>query len=224
MSLFIALEGIDGAGKTTQIHILAQRLQEWGCSSPLVLHEPGGTPLGERLAQLLKHDLETQLTPEAELLLFGAARAQLVQEVIRPALAEGKIVLCDRYVGSTLAYQGFGRGLELARIWEVNQLATGGLLPDLTLLLDVPVEEGLRRKGKQSNLLQLDLFDPSPFDRFHDETLSFHQRIRQGYLKLATPSNDPYHAGTWVRIDGTKKVEEVADMIWAAVAPLLEAP
>ena len=199
--------------------MLSQRLEALGEAPPLLLHEPGGTPLGEQLGQLLKHGLDTPLSPEAELLLFSAARAQLVREVITPALTEGRIVLCDRYLGSTLAYQGFGRGLDLTSIWEVSQLATQGLMPHVTLLLDVPVDVGLQRKSTER--LQLSLFGTQAQDRFEDEFTSFHQRIRQGYLTLAMSPDEAYAQGNWVRIDGAQPVEAVADAIWAAVQPIL---
>ncbi|MCX7912940.1 MAG: dTMP kinase, partial [Dehalococcoidales bacterium] len=143
MSLFITFEGGEGSGKSTQVQRLYHRLCRAGFAVVLV-REPGGTPLGERLGRLLKHSRrsEVAIAPVAELFLFNACRAQLVSDVILPALDRGEIVLCDRYSDSTLAYQGYGRGLDLGTVRTVNRLATGRAIPDLTVLLDIPVEEG----------------------------------------------------------------------------------
>ena len=222
--LFIAVEGIDGAGKTTQVDLLARRLSN-RCSLPVfVVHEPGGTALGEALRQLLIHDHNVPLTPHAELLLFAAARAQLVEERIKPFLDEEGIVLCDRFSGSTLAYQGYGRGLDLERIRELNTLATRDLFPDLTILLDVPPDVGLKRKRNQGSTLgsgiQLNL-DWGAFDRFEDEAGAFHLRVREGYLKLASGNSTKYSPGSWVVLDGSPPLEQVSDAVWAAVEPLV---
>lgn len=223
--MFIAVEGIDGAGKTTQVGFLVQRLRG-ACPVPVVvLHEPGGTLLGEAIGQLLKHDPHVAPTPEAELLMFLASRAQLVREVIQPALESGQIVVCDRFGASTLAYQGYGRGLDLELIRTMQDFATGGLIPSLTVLLDVPVGVGLKRKRsevvREGGILQLSMFDRAAFDRFHDEATAFHQRVREGYLRLAAQATEQQGAGRWVVLDGTPPPEQVAEAVWAVVQPLL---
>ncbi len=225
--LFLALEGIDGAGKSTQASLLTQQLEALGLSVE-VLHEPGDTVLGEHLRELLKHDEQAAPTHDAELLLFAAARSQLVSQRIKPLLNAGTIVICDRYIGSTLAYQGFGRGLALERIVAVNQIATNGLVPNLTILLNITVNAGLSRKAKRqveaSGGLQI-AFDSvaadHSFDRFEDEAVAFQHRIREGYLAVAMASLEKYSAGQWVTIDGMKPIHAVAESIWNVVAPLV---
>jgi dTMP kinase len=173
---FIVFEGVEGAGKTTQIQQTATWLQNC-CSLEqeiVITCEPGGTKLGQRIRQLLLEDTDERVDRRTELLLYGADRAQHVEAVIRPQLDRGNIVLCDRFTDSTIAYQGYGRGFELAEIDRVNQLATGGLQSDLTLWLDLDVSIGLERvsvRGKP--------------DRIERATLDFHQRVRQGYQELA---------------------------------------
>lgn len=220
MRLFIVLEGIDGAGKTTQAALLQERLTALPGASVVVLHEPGGTELGEEVARLVKHT-GGDLTPEAELLLFLASRAQLVREVLSPALERGDIVLCDRFGASTRAYQGYGRGLDLKDIEGPLVLAAGGLVPDLTILLNVPVDVGLKRKqneaARREQALQFNMFDPRAYDRFHDEESAFHERVRQGFLKLAAEDK----AARWVVLDGTPSPEAVSEAVWAAVHPLV---
>ena len=169
MSLFITFEGGEGCGKSSQSKLLYNRLKK--LAIPVLLtHEPGVTALGKKITRLLKWSSDTAISPLAELLLFNASRAQLVAEVITPALEKDTVVLCDRYADSTTAYQGYGRGLDMAVVTAVNRIGTQGLLPDLTILLDVPVEEGLARKQ-----------DKKP-DRFQTENISFHRRVREGYL------------------------------------------
>lgn len=224
MPLFIAFEGLDGAGKTTQVELLTARLEQRGIAV-LHVHEPGGTALGERVRALVKHEVETALTPEAELLLFAASRAQLVTEVLRPALAAGTLLIADRFAASTYAYQGYGRGLDVSAIAGVQAFATGGLAPDLTILLDITPDLGLRRKGRpagvQPDPLQFSLFPDMepPSDRFEDETVDFARRVREGYLRLASDG----HAvgGKWRVIDGGQPVEVVAEQVWQAVYQLL---
>jgi dTMP kinase len=198
---FITFEGGEGSGKSTQSQLLADHLTSAG-RTVLRLREPGATPLGESLRELLLHR-RTGMSPEAELLLFLAARAELVRSVIRPALDAGTVVICDRFSDSTFAYQGYGRGLELGRLRTLNDWATGGLVPDLTVLLDVPVEVGLRRKHGETDAFQL-------------ETVEFHERVRQGYLSLAT--SEP---SRWLVADGTMPVAEIAARITEAVTTLI---
>ncbi len=149
--MFISFEGVDGSGKTTQVELLAEQLRSQG-REVVATREPGGTDLGERIRDMILHGDE--MAPWAEASLFAAARAQLVDEVIRPALARGADVLCDRYIDSSLAYQGIGRGLGVERVLELNQLATAGLLPDRTFVLLVPLEEATRRRGSDSDRLE----------------------------------------------------------------------
>lgn len=167
---FITLEGIDGAGKSTQVALLKEFVAErWG--GGVFTREPGGTPLSERIRQLLLDPAWGELAGQTEILLYSAARAQLVSEVIQPALARGLLVVCERYVDSTLAYQGYGLGYDLEQINAVNALATSGLWPDVTFLLDIDPVEGLRRAGRS--------------DRIERRGLEFHRRVREGYLQLA---------------------------------------
>jgi dTMP kinase len=194
---------VEGCGKSTQSRRLYRRL-EMMAVPVLLTHEPGGSALGRRIARLLKWSGETPILPLAELLLFNASRAQLVRDVVRPALGEGQVVICDRFDDSTTAYQGYGRRLDMAIVESINAAATGGLVPDLTVLLDMPGEVGLARKGGEK------------LDRFHAETAAFHRRVREGYLKLA--KEEP---GRWLVIDAEKDRNEIAAVIWQRVSKLL---
>ncbi|MBU1748104.1 MAG: dTMP kinase [Chloroflexi bacterium] len=206
---FITFEGPEGCGKTTQTQVLAQRLRELGHVVTLT-REPGGTVLGERVRQLLLHAIDVPLAPRAEALLFAASRAQFVEEAIRPPLAAGEVVLCDRYADSTLAYQGYGRDLDRRALREVLDFATGGLTPDLTLLLDLPAEEGLRRK-----LQALVPGEMPNWDRFEQQDMDFHRRVREGYRQLAAAG------GRWVVVDATQPVPDVERYIWQVVTQAL---
>tara|TARA_B100001964_G_scaffold57413_1_gene64931 strand:+ start:349 stop:972 length:624 start_codon:yes stop_codon:yes gene_type:complete len=174
VSLFITLEGPEGSGKTTQCQRLEQHLSGKGYDV-LRTREPGGTPIGQQVRGVLLDQNNCAMTPEAEFLLFSASRAQLVREVIRPHLEKGGVVVCDRFFDSSIAYQGYGHRLERKVLREATRLATGGLQPDLTLLLDIPPEEGLRRRKQQSE----------QWNRLDAYELSFHARVRQGFLTLA---------------------------------------
>ncbi len=203
MSLFITFEGIEGCGKSTQAKALAFKLRQQDV--PVVLtHEPGGTPLGREIRHTLKKNRPKAPSVISELLLFASARAQLVTEVIYPKLKEGKIILCDRFADSTLAYQGYGRGIDLDIIRGINALVTQGLKPDLTILLDLPVESGLARRGGKR------------LDRFEQESLDFHRRVREGYLKLAAEEPE-----RWVVIDATLSKQRIAKIVWEKVSQLL---
>ena len=176
---FITLEGPEGSGKSTHARLLVAQLQDGGYSV-IIAREPGGTPVGEAVRRLLQHDAGGEgMAAEAELFLFMASRAQLVRQVISPALAEGVCVVCDRFADSTTAYQGYARGCDVETILVLNDLATGGLAPDLTILLDVDVKAGFER------LQQRNLCHGMEKDRIERETLGFHERVRSGYLELA---------------------------------------
>ncbi|MBI3943903.1 MAG: dTMP kinase [Chloroflexi bacterium] len=206
---FITFEGPEGAGKSTQTQRLAKRLEQAGFPCMLT-REPGGTPIGDRIRAILLDSANAGMIAEAEILLFSASRAQLVAECIRPSLAAGCSVICDRYADSTLAYQGYGRGLDLVRLREITAFATGGLTPDLTVFLDLPVIEGLKRRhlafqGGEGELNRLDC-----------QSLEFHERVRAGYLEMASQEQH-----RWVILDGMLPPDQVAAEIWAHVHPLL---
>lgn len=190
--MFISFEGVDGSGKTTQVELLAEQLRSQG-REVVATREPGGTDLGERIRDMILHGDE--MAPWAEASLFAAARAQLVDEVIRPALARGADVLCDRYIDSSLAYQGIGRGLGVERVLELNQLATAGLLPDRTFVLLVPLEEATRRRGSDS-------------DRLERAGLEFVEFVDRAYQDLAQ-----VFPTRIVCADGTQPPEELARLI-----------
>ncbi len=176
--LFLVLEGVEGCGKSTQAALLDRWLTAAGISHT-VAREPGGTPVGESIRQVLLHRVDLQMPPETEMLLYVAARAAFVRDIVRPALARGDVLVADRYELSTFAYQGYGRGLDLDRVRGVNDVATGGLLPDLYLVLDVPVSEGRGRQAAEGK----------PDDRIEGAGNHFLERVRDGYLEMAR--NDP---------------------------------
>lgn len=213
----IVLEGVEGCGKSTQLQLLStwlldsdafQQLQQQGLvSQVLTSREPGGTDLGIRLRQLLLHqDNDVSIDPRTELLLYAADRAQHVTQVIRPALERGCWVLCDRFVDSTLAYQGYGRGLDLALIQQLNAIATAGLTPDLTLWLQLPVEQGLARARQRGAV-----------DRMERADLAFHQRVQAGFVSL--DQRDPQNRAT---IEAEGSPAAVARAILAVVETYLE--
>jgi dTMP kinase len=192
MSLFISLEGPDGGGKSTQARLLVDYLKGRGLNV-LLTREPGGTPIGDQIRRTLMDLGNTGMDPRTEILLFSASRAQIVHQVIRPHLEANGVVVCDRFYDSTLAYQGYGHGLDLVALRAITDFATGGLRPDLTLLLDLPAKAGLERRRGGGQWNRLDAYD-----------LPFHQRVRQGYFELAKAEPE-----RWIKIDALQPVEEV---------------
>lgn len=206
-SLFITFEGGEGCGKSTQIAALQQRLEAEGRSA-VRTREPGGTPLGESVRQLLQHDAAGQgMSPEAELLLFAASRAQHVREFIAPSLAEGQIVLCDRFLDSTTVYQGVARAIDAQKVEAINRFAVGATMPELTFLIDLPPEIGLERVRVRSG---------GQLDRMEQETMDFFQAVRQGYLELAAKAPQRF-----IILDGSLGIEELTAEIWAVVSTRL---
>jgi dTMP kinase len=200
---FISFEGPEGSGKSTQIHRLAAALAEQG-HAVWTTREPGGTRAGETIRPILLGPHAGPLSPWSEALLFTAARAELVEEVIRPRLHRGELVLCDRYSDSTLAYQGYGRGIDLETLRRLQSEATGGLSPDLTLLLDLPVEAGLARIPRNAK------------DRLDRETIAFHQRVYGGYHEMAASEPD-----RWRQVDASLHPDEVASRVLELVLEAL---
>ena len=205
--MFISFEGIEGSGKSTAQRLLAEHLQGLGYD-PLLTREPGGCALGRSLRPILLDARTRGLSSLAELYLFLADRAQHVAEVIRPALEAGQTVLCDRYADSTLAYQGYGRGLDPEHLRRINDMATGGLMPDLTLLLDLPVHCGLERAGLRNREEGTVLSE----GRFDAESLEFHERVRQGYRSLAAEEPERFAI-----IDAAQPPEDVVLQCISAV-------
>lgn len=189
--MFLSFEGIDCCGKSTQAHKLVAALCEAGREA-LYIREPGNTSLSEAIRALLLDKRNNEMTARTELLLFSASRAQLVETVIRPALERGVIVVCDRYTDSTVAYQAFGRGLPLEDIEKCNAVATGGLVPDLTLYVDIPLDEAQRRAGKGGG------------DRMESAGEEFYRRVVQGYRHLADTQPERVH-----RVDGTRSIDAI---------------
>ena len=207
MSMFITLEGPDGSGKTTQARMLTEWLREQG-HQVVLTREPGGTDIGDQIRQVLHDPHNTAMDARAEILLYSASRAQHVAQCIQTALAAGKVVISDRYADSTLAYQGYGRGLDLKTLRAITTFATGGLTPNLTLYLDIAPQEGLQRRRLSGD----------EWNRLDAETLEFHQRVRAGYLELV--KQEP---GRWVVIHAARPIEEVQAEIRALVQAKLDA-
>jgi dTMP kinase len=205
LSFFTTIEGPDGSGKSTQARLLADHLASQGYDV-LFTREPGGTEIGDQIRRVIMSLDNKRMSPQAEFLLFSASRAQLVRDVIQPKLAAGGVVVCDRFYDSSLAYQGYGHQLDLDQLRSVTQFVTGGLVPDLTLLLDLPSEEGLNRR-KEAGL----------WNRLDDYDLAFHERVRAGYLRLAQA--EPQR---WVVIDATRSKAEIQSDMQQAVLSRLE--
>lgn len=211
MSLFITFEGVEGCGKTTQLALLSEALRQQGYGV-LTTREPGGCTIADAVRRILLDPAHHAMVPRAELLLYAAARAQHVTEVIKPALTEGRVVLCDRYTDATVAYQGYGRGLDRELVEHLNDLACDGCRPDLTLLLDMPAAAGLKRAIHRNSSQKMD-----EEGRFEQEALIFHDKVRQGYLALAQRHPER------IRIIAAQgSVAEVAQRILLAVNSFIE--
>lgn len=198
-SRFIAFEGGDASGKTTQAERVASKI------NAVFTREPGGTPVGESLRSILLNPI-SPLALRTEALLMAASRAQLVQEVINPTLTKGQHVVTDRYISSSLAYQGYASGLPIDEVLSLSLFATEELIPDLTVLIDLPVEESMKRRGKNP-------------DRFEQENIEFHERVRNGYLEMARTNSEK-----WIVINGTKSQENVAKDVDQAILDRLQLP
>ncbi|MCF6178365.1 MAG: dTMP kinase [Geopsychrobacter sp.] len=211
MSFFITFEGIEGSGKSTQITLLRDALKKSGY--PVVeTREPGGCPIADQIRSILLHPKNSNINATTELLLYAAARAQHVNDVIRPSLEQERLVLCDRYTDATYAYQGDGRNLDAKLIRQLNLVAAQGIFPDLTILIDLPVETGLGRALSREATLQ----DDSE-GRFERETIDFHKRVRDGYLNLA--KQEP---SRFVLVDGALAIEDLAVKILQVTLNFLE--
>lgn len=200
--IFITLEGIEGSGKTTQVERLRELLLENG-HEVLVTREPGGSPIGEKIRDILLDTSHKEMAPLTELLLYEASRCQHVYEVIRPALEAGKVVICDRFYDASTAYQGHARGIGIEKVKNLNLVATDGQKADLTIVLDLPVTDGLRRLGQN-------------LDRIEGETVGFHERVRQGYLELA--GSEPARVKV---IDATGSVEDTFEKVKTIVEDII---
>jgi dTMP kinase len=200
--VFISLEGIEGTGKTTQARMLAQRLTALGLH-PVLTREPGGTEIGDKIRALLLEPDHREMAPMTELLLYAAARAQHLSEVIAPALRAGTVVITDRFSDSTTAYQGYGRGLDLSVLAALDAVATGGVRPDLTILFDLSVETGLMRNRGERKTASLEM-----------EERDFHERVRRGFLEIAAA--DPERVRV---VDASLTTEAVGERAWEHVAP-----
>ncbi len=204
--MFISFEGIDGSGKTTQVQHTVSALEDAGYDV-LATREPGGTPLGDHIRELLLGKNDHPMHPRSELLLFCASRAQLVSDQLRPFLAGGGIVICDRYADSTLAYQGYGHGLNPDALRHILDFATGGLYPDVTVYLDMPPERGLERRHRGR-------FEGEEWNRLDDMELAFHQRVYQGYEQLI--QHDPQR---WLRIPADNDIHTVKQTLLRHLLP-----
>ena len=203
--ILITMEGPDGAGKSTQIELLRKEFEKQG-KEVLITREPGGNDISEAIRGIILNRAYDNMASETEMLLYAAARAQLVHEVIKPALGEGKVVICDRFVDSSAVYQGIGRGLGIEAVYEVNKHALAGIKPELTILLDLSAEEGIRRKKNQAELDRMEALD-----------ISFHRMVSEGYRELA--KGDPDRI---LSVDATLPVEEIHEKIMERVKDLIE--
>ncbi|MGI6501504.1 MAG: dTMP kinase [Anaerostipes sp.] len=205
MGLFITMEGPDGAGKSTQIDLLRDYLLEKGYDI-IVCREPGGTEISESIRQIILNKDYTKMGNMTELLLYAAARAQLVEEVIRPAIEEGKVVICDRFLESSVVYQGIARGMGIELVYKVNEYAIGDMMPDLTVMIDLDAEEGIQRKKNQTEL-----------DRMERESIEFHEKVVDGYRSLLNQGLDRIK-----KVDGMQPVDAIQTRIRELVNKLIE--
>jgi dTMP kinase len=212
MGFFITFEGIEGCGKTTQIKMGGEYLSSKHIPF-IITEEPGGVPLGLEIRKILLNESSFAICAESEVFLFSAARAQHVRDVILPTLKENKVVLCDRFSDATIAYQGFGRGLDIHFIQKINETSTGQLKPDMTLLFDTPVEVGLQRAMERISLFE----GASKEDRFEREEIKFHEKVRAGYLSLARNEPERFRI-----IDGTKSIDEVHREVCSHISTLID--
>jgi dTMP kinase len=203
--MFITLEGPEGSGKTSHISPLVEYLRARG-HNVFATREPGGTSIGEQIREVIHNLKNTDMHPRTETLLYQAARAQIVEQLIRPKLSNGFIVLCDRYADSTIAYQGYGHRQDLDQVRSLVNYATGGLVPDITILLDLDVEVGLQRKQKENEWNRLDAYD-----------LAFHKRVRTGYLELVGQEPD-----RWTIVDANQEWQPVQDALRKAIEQKLK--
>jgi dTMP kinase len=204
--LFITFEGIDGSGKSTQMRMLGERLRAAG-KAVVENAEPGGTPIGMQIRRILLDAKNQELCPTAELLLYFASRAQAVDELVRPALAEGKVVLSDRWTDSTLVYQGCGRGLGVDTVLALDRIACRGLKPDLTLIVDIDLETSLERARARNTITE------SSETRMDEQSVEFHRKVRDAYHELAAHEPDRIRL-----VDGGASVEAVAEEVWNIVS------
>lgn len=198
--MFITFEGVEGSGKSLQVERLFETLRSEG-KDVIFLRDPGGTPISEKIREVVLGLGNTEMARQAELLLYLAARAQLVAEKIKPSLSAGKIVVCDRFSDSTYAYQVYGRGFDLNLVKGLNEFSDSGIKPDLTFFLDMPVGEGLKRRAQTDKKDRLDL-----------ESVSFYEKVREGYKRLV--AEEPKR---WVVVDGRLSIEEIKERIWEVV-------
>jgi len=202
--IFITLEGPDGSGKTTQINFLNEYLRKKGYEV-ILTREPGGTIISERIRQIILDINHKEMSDMTEALLYASARAQHVDQVIKPALNEGKIVICDRFVDSSIAYQGLARGIGMELIESINKFATNGIIPDITILLDIKAELGIKRKKSQAEL-----------DRLEVQKLEFHNKVCEGYKILAQNNKDRIKV-----IDGTKSIDQIRNQVISLIDDIL---
>ena len=212
MSFFITFEGIEGCGKTTQIHLLKTYLEKQGYKV-IVTREPGGTPIGDKIRSILLDSSNSAICTKTELLLYQAARAQHTNDVLLPSLREGYIVLCDRFTDATLAYQGYAQTIDSDFIRTLNEYTTDNLVPDLTILIDCPVEIGLKRALNRSAAKPKGISE----DRFEEKSISFHQAVRLGYLSLAESNGDRFFI-----VDGREDIPTIHQEIKSTVLSRLE--
>lgn len=199
--MLITFEGLDFSGKTTQIKLLVEKLKDSGYNV-VVVREPGGTPISEKIRDILLDKKNLEMTQIAEIFLFSAARNQLVNQIIKPALESEKVVICDRYYDSTTAYQGYGRGVNLDDVKRINKIATLGVVPDITFFVDIPIDE-IKHRIEAAK---------SSMDRMESSGDSFYERVRQGYFEIAKSERERFHI-----IDGLKNVEAIHNDIWKVV-------